>query len=152
MRERVIEFIDKQVFPFVISLVTSRAHIIFIFFLLVFLLNPTTVTVVMLILGNYTNVLSAGSSSIVLRQQSDNHEEIMEKHGTLTDYHEAHQDAFDHILEELDSIKNKLGMKEKEEKPLSAIFPSPLIKERRTLETTASQFSRRKDDIKNAHS
>lgn len=97
-----VRFLDGSFFPWIVTYVISRPHIIFLLGLIFALEYPDTPAVVMLMLGNYTNVISASASAIVLRQQSNQHEVTIE-------HHEAHEDRFQQVLEELASMRALLA-------------------------------------------
>ena len=104
----VVRFLDDRLFPLVVTLMTSRAHILFLLCLLLIIENPTMAAVIMLMAGNWTNVVSASASAIVLRQQSTQHEEVIDRH-------ESHADAFEQILTKLDAMHAEMHRQQEED-------------------------------------
>ena len=103
----VVRWLDEVFFPSVVRYMISRPHIVLLLVLIFALEYPSTPAVVMLMLGNYTNVISASSSAIVLRQQSNQHADVLE-------HHEAHADAFEQILERIARIEVHFGIAQEE--------------------------------------
>lgn len=98
----VVKFIDERLFPAIVGFAISRAHILFLVALIAVVENPLIGITIALAAGNWTNIVSATASTIVLRQQSVHHEEV-------TEHHEAHADAFDQILQRLDQLEQTLN-------------------------------------------
>jgi predicted PurR-regulated permease PerM len=97
----VVRFLDEKLFPWVVAFLTSRTHILFLLALIFVVEDPKVSVVIALMAGNWTNIISASASAIVLRQQSN-------QHGEVTEHHEAHADAFEQILARLDAMERRL--------------------------------------------
>ena len=73
--ERFYSWLDQVLFPRVVSYATHPLVIFLTMFLLVPLIVFASITSLALILGNYTNVVSAAVSSIVLATQLKHHKQ-----------------------------------------------------------------------------
>lgn len=74
------DLLDQRVFPAVVRYATHRATIFGTMLLLIPLIVFGSVTALALVLGNYTNVVSATVASIVLAQQLAHRHENTQRH------------------------------------------------------------------------
>jgi outer membrane murein-binding lipoprotein Lpp len=78
--QRFYTFLNDRVFPRVVAYATHPLVILLTIFLLVPLIVFASITSLALILGNYTNVVSAAVSSIVLATSLKQHVENTQMH------------------------------------------------------------------------
>jgi predicted Co/Zn/Cd cation transporter (cation efflux family) len=81
---RFLALLDGTVFPFVVRYATHPFTILLTILLLIPLILDASNTTLALILGNYTNVVSASVSSIVLATSLKHHHEAKKLHAQTT--------------------------------------------------------------------
>lgn len=79
-RQAFYAVLESRVFPGVVSYATHPVTILLTILLLIPLIALASVTAISLTLGNYTNVVSAAVSSIVLAKQLQHHAEVKALH------------------------------------------------------------------------
>ncbi len=77
---RVLDVLNQRVFPAIVAYATHPLTIFGTMLLLIPLIVFASVTALSLVLGNYTNVISATVSSIVLAQALQHHRESTRRH------------------------------------------------------------------------
>lgn len=87
---RLVWFLDGYVFPAIKAYATARLHILVLLCFLFVVLNPLTGSQVQLMLGNYTNVISASVSAICLRELLYQRHENRRLHRKVDAIHQHH--------------------------------------------------------------
>lgn len=110
---RIKDFLDARLFPAIVSYTTSRAHILFLFFLWIALLVGGSFTAFELVGGNYTNGLSALVSCIVLLQSLRHHKETKHLRSEVKAHREESRARHEETHQRLTVIHENVALPER---------------------------------------
>jgi hypothetical protein len=106
-------FLDARLFPLIVAYATHRVVILMTILLIVPLVVFASVTWLALILGNYTNVVSAAVSSIVLLQSLRHHAETARNRAdhaaAIAAMRLDHRSQFEALHQKVDALSGAKG-------------------------------------------